>query len=241
MRLKALPMTFASEPGSGGNRKARSPRCSRSSPSAMTGMGLNKRATDQKATAVDHDQHDGAHRRETHDLVPGIEHGARGLRFDHQAHAAAQVEGLARRLRREEPREPRRRLAARLVGGGRRAIQHFAAGRHEVHLVGAHPAELIEELQHQVRTADLGVQRRQPAEQLRGHAIGRLDLLAHRLAGGLDLGRDQHDHERGAQGGHDEIQPRAQSHARMVPGRCPAASRRGIAAAAGAASPLRRS
>ena len=131
---------------------------------------------------------------------------------------AAQRKRVTGRLRRQQAREPGRRLPAGLVGGRRCLIDDRARGRLQRDLIGANPAEPLQELQHQIRPSDLGIDRRQAPEELRGHAVRRLDFLAHGGPHALHLRGDQHDQECGAEAGHHEIQAGPQSHGAMVPG-----------------------
>ncbi len=76
-------------------------------------------------------------------------------------------------------------------------------------------AELLQELQHGLRAAVIGIFRGQCPEQLRPDAIGCLDFLADRGALVLDLGGDQNSHERGRQTGHHQVKSRAQLHSKQ--------------------------
>ncbi len=49
------------------------------------------------------------------------------------------------------------------------------------------------------------------AEELRGHAIRRFDLFAHRRPRSLDLRRDKDDDEERGESGHDEIETGAEA------------------------------
>ncbi len=93
-----------------------------------------------------------------------------------------------------------------------RAIQDIVRRGQQAHFIGSNVAGLSEELQHQVGTPHVGVDRGQLAEQLGCHSVGSLYFLAYRSSGALNFSRNQDDHKGGAESGHHEVQTRPQSH-----------------------------
>lgn len=144
-------------------------------------------------------------------VVPGVEHGARGVGLDHQA-SVREVDRLRGRRRRQQPGEPLRRVAPGLVGRGWRGVELPAVPIEQGDLGRAHPAQAFEEIEHR-RRALRRVDPAHPVEQLSRDAVGRDHLLVDRRAHVVhEQGRNAGEEEQG-EAGDDEVQLQAQRHA----------------------------
>ena len=143
------------------------------------------------------------------DVVPGVEHGARGVGGEHDGKAVG-LEPALGDFRRHPAGEPRRGVAARLVGRFGRHVKALAVGREHFEPVGADAADRAQVV-HQalacLRAVGQGF-RHQHLEPLLGDAGGGFHLFVNRQAGLAqpNAGTDQH-HDRDQGGQHQAQAP----------------------------------
>jgi len=182
------------------------------------GLGRAQQAAqEQQQRNVEHGDEAEPEQKYRGHVVPGVEHGARGIRHDLDASAAQTDHGCLHALTHQRI-EPVRRAAPRLVAARRRFVAQHAVVRIQAYLVGAHPPQALQVIDHHCRRRTenaAGLRRR--AEHLHGDAMRGLDFLLDGIAVVVHHEPGQRNQEAQVKPGHQQVEAQAQAHWRALP------------------------
>ena len=156
-------------------------------------------------------QHHPQHRAQ---VIPTIEHRARGVGPQHQS-PGGQADLLRLQRWRDDAGVPKRRLAPNLVNRGRRTENKIVLVIAQLDFVGPNATDLAQKFGHAGQPAG-AVHPLHAREQLRRHHIGAQHLVMHTAPRVVDLQTNEHGRKHRHQGGDDQIDLKAKTHGYFV-------------------------